>query len=57
MKERDKCLRKCRNTKREVDVSSYKRKRNEVNIALRKAKSAYFRNLLSENKKLLRELL
>ena len=43
MNECDKCLRKCRNTKHAVDVSSYKRKQNEVNIALCKAKSAYFK--------------
>ena len=55
MNERDKCSAKYRNTKREVDISSYKRKRNEVNIPLRKAKSAYFKNLLNENKKLPRE--
>ena len=55
MNKRDKCLRKCRNTKPEINISSYKRKRNEVNIALRKAKSAYFKNLLNENKKLPRE--
>ena len=41
MNKHDNCLRKSRNTKREVDISSYKRKRNEVNVALRKAKSAY----------------
>ena len=35
--ERDKRLRKCWNTKREVDISPYKRKRNEINIPLRKA--------------------
>ena len=55
MNECDKCLRKCRNTKHAVDVSSYKRKQNEVNIALCKAKSAYFKNLLNENKKLPRD--
>ena len=44
---------KCRNTKREVDISSYKGKRNEVNIALRKP--AYFKNLLNENKNWPRE--
>ena len=52
MNERDKCLRKCRNTTHEVDISSYKRKRNEVNTAWRKAESTYFKNLLNENKKL-----
>ena len=56
MSERDKCLRKFRNTKHEVDISSNKRKRNEVNIALRKAESAYFKNLLNESKKLTQEL-
>ena len=52
LNERDKCLRKCRNTRSEVDISLYKRKRNEVHIVLRNAKSAYFKNLLNENKKL-----
>ena len=48
MNEPDKCLRKSRNAKHEVDISSYKRKRNEVNIAL--CKPAYFKNLLNKNK-------
>ena len=55
MNKRDKRLKKYRHTKRQVDISSYKRKRNEVNIALLKAKSAYFKNLLNEKKKLSRE--
>ena len=37
-------------------ISSYKRKQNKVNKALRKAKSAYFKKLLNENKKLPRVL-
>ena len=49
MNERDKLLRKCRKTKTEMDISQYKQKRNEVNIALRKAKSTYSKNLLIES--------
>ena len=49
MNERDKLLRKCRKTKTDLDISQYKQKRNEVNIALRKAKSTYSKNLLSES--------
>ena len=52
MKDRDALLRICRRTKKENDTSSYKRKRNEVNIAVRKAKSNYFTTLLEENKNL-----
>ena len=55
MSERDRFFRKFRITKRKVDISSYKRKRNEVNIALYKAKLAYFKTLLNENKELPRE--
>lgn len=56
MNKRDKRLRKYRNNKREGDISSCKIKENEVNKALSIAKLAYFKNLLNENKKLLREL-
>ena len=49
MNTRDKLLRKMRKTKLQFDINVYKAKRNEVNIALRKAKSKYFKNLLSEN--------
>ena len=55
MSERDRFFRKFRITKRKVDISSYKRKRNEVNIALYKAKLTYFKTLLNENKELPRE--
>ncbi len=34
MNDRDKLLRRSRQTRRESDISSYRRKRNEVNIAL-----------------------
>eukprot|EP00795_Rhopilema_esculentum_P007243 gene7243-12925_t len=49
MNDRDKLLRKSRRTRAEVDISHYKRKRNEVNIAIRKAKSTYHKDLLREN--------
>ena len=49
MTTRDKILRKMRKTKLQFDINAYKAKRNEVNIALRKAKSQHFKNLLSEN--------
>ena len=49
MNDRDKLLRKSRRTKAELDISKYKQKRNEVNIAIRKAKSSYHQNLLKEN--------
>ena len=55
MSERNKSLKKCRNTKGENGISLYKIKRNKVNITLCKAKSAYFKNLVNENKKLPRE--
>ena len=38
-----------RKTQLQFDINAYKAKRNEVNIALRKAKSQYFKNLLSGN--------
>ena len=49
MNDRDKLLRKSRRTKDEHDISQYKRKRNEVNIAIRKARSSYHKNMLKEN--------
>ena len=49
MNDRDKLLRKSRRTKDELDISQYKRKRNEVNIAIRKARSSYHKNMLKEN--------
>ena len=49
MNTHDKLLRKMRKTQLQFDINAYKAKRNEVNIALRKAKSKYFKNLLSEN--------
>ena len=49
MNERDKLLRKSRRTKDETDISAYKSKRNEVNIAVRRAKSVYCKKLLKEN--------
>ena len=49
MNKRDQLLRKSWKTKSEVDISAYKRKRNETNILLRKAKAEYHRDLLREN--------
>ena len=49
MNDRDKLLQKSRRTKSELDIPKYKQKRNEVNIAIRKAKSSYHQNLLKEN--------
>ena len=49
MNDRDKLLRKSRRTKDQLDISQYKRKRNEVNIAIRKARSSYHKNMLKEN--------
>ena len=46
--DKDKILRKSRRTKAKFDISKYKQKRNEVNIAIRKAKSSYHQNLLEE---------
>ena len=48
MNDRDKLLRKSRRTKDELDISRCKRKRNEVNIAIRKARSSYYKNMLKE---------
>ena len=49
MNARDKLLHKSRRTKANSDISQYKLKRNEVNTAVRKAKSTYYKNLLNEN--------
>lgn len=49
MNERDQLLRKSRRTKSNADSLAYKRKRNETNIAIKRAKSSYYKNLLSEN--------
>ena len=49
MNARDKLLQKSRCMKANSDISRYKSKRNEVNAAVRKAKSTYYKNLLNEN--------
>ena len=49
MIDRDCLLIKTRKNKLENDFTTYKVKRNEVNICLRKAKSKYYQNLLDEN--------
>ena len=49
MNDRDKLLRKSRKSKKDEDVSAYKRKRNIVNNMIRKSKSSYHRRLLQEN--------
>ena len=51
MNDRDKLLRKSRRTRKESDISAYKRKRNEVNISVRRAKADYHKNLLKESSK------
>eukprot|EP00794_Sanderia_malayensis_P000891 gene891-188_t len=48
MNDRDKLLRRSRRTRKEPDISAYKRKRNEVNIAVKRAKSDYHKKLLKE---------
>ena len=48
MSTRDKLMRKARKSKLNAHREEYKRKRNEVNIMIRKAKSDYTRTLLSE---------
>lgn len=52
MNKRDKRLRKCRNNKREGDISSCKIKQNEVNKALHIAKLVYFKKLSKNYKKI-----
>ena len=49
MNDRDTLVRKSRRTKDELDISQYKRKRNEVNISIRKARSSYHKIMLKEN--------
>ena len=49
MNDRDKGLRKSRKAKTQLDISNSKHKRNEVNIAIRKAKSSYIKNAFEEN--------
>lgn len=49
MDERDKLLRKSRRSKSNLDFLAYKRMRNEVYIANKRAKSSYYNNLLNEN--------
>jgi hypothetical protein len=49
MNERDSLLRRYRRTKENQDFLLYKQKRNEVNRALRQAKSQHSKNLLDEN--------
>ena len=51
MNDRDKLLRRSRRTRKESDISAYKRKRNEVNIAVKRTKSDYHKKLLKENSK------
>ena len=48
MNERDKLLKKSRRTKEESNISTYKSKRNEGNVPVRKAKFVYHKNLLEE---------
>ena len=38
---KDQLLRKSRKTKKDDDIQSYKRKRNEVNIMIKKMKNSY----------------
>eukprot|EP00794_Sanderia_malayensis_P005002 gene5002-5659_t len=50
MNERDRLLRKFRKTPHiELYRAQYKQKRNLVNIAIRRAKASYYKDLLSEN--------
>ena len=49
MNERDKLLRKSRRSKLSSDIINYKQKHNAVNIAIRQAKSTYYKDLLKEN--------
>ena len=51
MNHRDKLLRRSKRTRKESDISEYKRKRNEVNIAIKRAKSDYHKKLLKESAK------
>ena len=49
MNDRDKLHRKFRKSRSDLDSQSYKKQRNKVNIMVRKAKSNYYRNLLTES--------
>ena len=49
MNEKDKLFKKSRRTKEGSNISTYKSKRNEVNVAVREAKSVYHKKLLEEN--------
>ena len=51
MNHRDKLLRRSRRTIIELDISAYKRKRNEVNIAVKRGKPEYHKKLLKESAK------
>ena len=45
---RDQMLRISRNTKSLPDINAYKKKRNEVNLAIRNAKRTYYKDILNE---------
>ena len=49
MNTRDQLMRKARNTNREVDWSNYKRKRNYVKNAIKRAKNLHYTKLLNES--------
>eukprot|EP00795_Rhopilema_esculentum_P010725 gene10725-19504_t len=51
MNDRDKLLRRSRRTRKESDISAYKQKRNEVNIAVKRTKSDYHKKLLKKSSK------
>ena len=51
MNDREKLFSKSRRTRKESDISQYKRKRNEVNIAVKRTKSDYHKKLLKESSK------
>ena len=48
---KDQLLRKSRKTKKDDDIQSYKRKRNEVHIMIKKAKNSYQKKLLNDSAK------
>ena len=48
---KDQLLRKSPKTKKDDDIQSYKRKRNEVNIMIKKAKIRYQKKLLNDSEK------
>ena len=49
MNTRDKLMRKARRTKKDIDWSNYKRKRNFVINAIKRAKKLHYTNLLNES--------